>query len=258
MTGVSYAQVLLQENLSYTGYSDVSDGGQSFTLIKPISITEIQLKAEAVNGGSDFTVYITEYDPWNHVHGENLGQKRIDRETVESLMGDAWISIAFDTAIAMGEGIYAINIDTHTEETPGSYNKYAMGSADVFSGGRRILAPSEYNWYTNHHDLAFRIFGFGDTDAMTPQAPVIPEVRALGTSTRSWSQALFLDFEYPTENGVVYARSISLDLSEWGSFSGYTLGNGSVFSSSSGVSNTDRLFVKIVPFLLGDTVGRKY
>lgn len=250
-------QTVLAENSISSGYGDIGEGGQSFTVVKSVQITEIQLKVQAINGGSDFTIFLSGYDPWNHVHGPTLGEKTISKESLTAFPGDSWISVIFDSPITLTSGIYAFNFDTHNEETPGAYNNYAMESSNVFRGGRRILAPSGSNWYTNHHDLAFRIIGFGDPDSFSPPIPSDPHLKIHGLSTRTWTTSRFVDYEHMTQSGVVYARESSTDLISWDGYVSYRLGDGFNVSASASALNYHRFFIRIRPILLADTVGQK-
>jgi hypothetical protein len=254
---IANGQVVLAENAIYGGYVDSSDLGQSFTVADNISISKVDLNVAAVNGGAGFTVYISSYDPWNHIHGERLCEKFVDGVGFGEYPNGSWIAVDFDETVDLSPGIYSINIDTHSNGAPGGYNRYAVTSTNVFVGGRRILAPGNGNYYTNHHDLAFRIYGMGSPQSLIPPVPKVPRLQVDGISTRTWTTSKFLDYTHDTVAGIVYFCHYSFDLKTWDVSDGSTLGGGGSHSGLVSDLGYGRVFIRIESVNLGDTVGRK-
>lgn len=251
------SQIVLAENIIYSGHADINDLGQSFTIDDTIVVTSVELNVATVNGGAEFTVYLSTYDPWNHVHGDRLCEKLVGVQNVSAYPVGSWVTVDFRDQVTLTPGIYSINIDTESNGAPDGYNTYAVTSSNVFVGGRRILAPSSSNQYTNHHDLAFRIFGFGSPSSLIPPAPMIPTIQVWGISTRTFTSSKFLDYSHETDPGIVYFRQYSFNLESWSNSSSSDLGDGGVHSDSASDLGRGGVFIRVQPVNLGDTVARR-
>lgn len=90
-------EIILASNEAYTGFGDFSSGWQSFTVKENVSITRVDLFVKAAGVGEDFTVNLSEYDPWQGVFGISSESKTVTKEFFNSEPNGKWVSVVWDT-----------------------------------------------------------------------------------------------------------------------------------------------------------------